>query len=218
MEDYPSNSNKSKRKLEEEAPKPVVIKSEDAVKNPKAEIVEQDALGLKSYFMNEIFNGVIKPAAQNTIMDISRSILNGIHDAIDDGLNAVVYKGEKPPRDRRESFTRTSYDAYYEDRRRRRRNSNSNREPVVSRSRSSFDYDNIIFPTKDEAKDALDTFIGIFQDNGIATVMDLYRSANIKSDNYMYTKYGWINIDSVRIVPVQDGYSIKLPKPMYIDD
>ena len=214
MEDYPSNSNKSKRKSEEK-PKPVVIKSEDEVKNPKAEIIERDALGLKSYFMTEIFEGVIKPSFQKTVMDISRSILDGVHNTIDDGLNAVVYRGEKPARTDRERYLKTSYYEYYD--RKRGRGRERSKEITVSRSRSSFDYDDILFPTKKAAEDALEAFLDTFEENGIVTVMDLYSSARVHSDNYMYNKYGWINLDSVRIVPVQDGYSIKLPRPTYID-
>ncbi len=213
MEDYPSNSNKSKRKREEK-PDPIVFHSEDGAKNPKAEIIERDAYNLKSYFMTEIFEGVIKPAAKKTFMDISRSILDGVHDTIDDGLSTIV--NGKPTRGERERYTRTSYDDYYE-RKRGGRKRESNRDIVVSRSRSGFDYDNIIFPTKEGAKSALDDLVDMFEETGYVTVMDLYSAAKVKSDNYMYNKYGWINLSDVRIVPVENGYSIKLPRPSYLD-
>lgn len=213
MEDYPSNSNKSKRK-DEEKPKPVVLSSEEGTKSAKAEIVEKDAYGLKSYFMTEIFEGVIKPAAKKTFMDISRSILDGVHDTIDDGLSTIV--NGKPTRENRERYSRTSYGEYYERKQGRRRD--TNREVTVSRSRSSFDYDDILFPSREDAKEALDILLDKFQEVGVVTVMDLYSSAGVRTDKYTYNRYGWIDLSSARIVPVKDGYSIKLSKPMYLDN
>lgn len=216
MEKYPSNSMKSKKKAEE-----VSIEKADAkdisTKDARLQIIEDDASGIKTYFINEIYEGVIKPSAKKTFMDISRAILDGIHDTIDDGLSALIHEEPSGSSRRRHasSYSRSSYQDYYD--RKNSRSGYSERKTSLRNARSAFDYQEVLFSDREEAKDALDRLFDLLEENGVVSVMDLYYCAGIKSDVYTYTKYGWIDLSSAKIQPVQGGYTIKLARPQYID-
>lgn len=218
MEDYPSNSNKSKEKKEVN-----ILYSDEDVLSPKEKVIKEDANSIKNYLKKDIFEDVIAPSLKRTAVDIFRNVLDGFRSTLEDGFIALVDK------DGRAGTSRTYSRPSYQDPYRYRTATIEKRSPRVNRDRaadenrrselttkSSRGFQNIVFPTIEKAKEAFDTFIDTFEDAGYVSIMDLYEAAQTSSDNYMYTKYGWIDISNAKIVPVSGGYSIMLSRPIYL--
>ena len=52
---------------------------------------------------------------------------------------------------------------------------------------------------------------------GIVTVADLYDMAGLTAP-YTSQKYGWMSVNGVNVVRTRDGYVLKLPRAVPIDD
>lgn len=215
--DYPSNSNKSKEKKEVN-----ILFSDDDVLSPKAAVVKEDADSIKNYLKKDIFEDVIAPSLKRTAIDIFRNVMDGFRRTLEDGFIALIDRdGKVGPG---YTYSRPSYQDPYRYRsvserrspRGNRAQSTEERHNTVSTTKTSGGFQNIVFPTEDEAKSAFDNFIDQFEDAGCVTIMDLYSAAGTSSDNYMYNKYGWIDISNAKIIPVSGGYSIKLSRPIYL--
>ncbi len=132
----------------------------------------------------------------------------GIRNALADAVSIALF-GEPgligPKRDR---GARIAYEKRYgEDRRDNRR----------SRFASGYDYDDIILDTRGEAERILDRLEDIIATYSIASVADLYDLAGVTNRGYTDNKYGWTDIRSAKVVPVRDGYILRLPKALPID-
>ena len=53
---------------------------------------------------------------------------------------------------------------------------------------------------------------------GVARVGDLYDLANVSTNNYMINRYGWTSVSTASVSRVSDGYIIKLPRPLALDN
>ena len=200
MDDFVPNSNKfkeeQKNKLaERKERKPIskVTKGKVKVKK-KSELhkladtfISEDAAKVKSYVIGDVLIPAIKKA---------------ISDIVTNGIDMILY-GETG-HSKRSSSSRISYSKYYDDRRDDRRSSTSS-------LRSRYDYDDVIFETRDEAKEVLERMDELIDLYGVASIADFYDLAGI-TGNYTDNKYGWTNLASADVVRVRDGYTIKLPR------
>jgi hypothetical protein len=78
-----------------------------------------------------------------------------------------------------------------------------------------------VFDTRTEAIEALDYLRDTIKDYGYASINDYYdtfKDANMKQ-TYTNERYGWFNLDEVKIehVPVPNGWVLVLPEPVSID-
>ena len=200
MDDFVPNSNKfkeeQKNKLaERKERKPIskVTKGKVKVKK-KSELhkladtfISEDAAKVKSYVIGDVLIPAIKKA---------------ISDIVTNGIDMILY-GETG-HSKRSSSSRISYSKYYDDRRDDRRSSTSS-------LRSRYDYDDVIFETRDEAKEVLERMDELIDLYGVASIADFYDLAGI-TGNYTDNKYGWTNLASADVIRVRDGYTIKLPR------
>lgn len=200
MDDFVPNSNKFKEEqknklVERKERKPIskVTKGKVKVKK-KSELhkladtfISEDAAKVKSYVIGDVLIPAIKKA---------------ISDIVTNGIDMILY-GETG-HSKRSSSSRISYSKYYDDRRDDRRSS-------TSASRSRYDYDDVIFETRDEAKEVLERMDELIDLYGVASIADFYDLAGI-TGNYTDNKYGWTNLASADVVRVRDGYTIKLPR------
>lgn len=155
-----------------------------------------DMSSIKEYLVMD----VIVPATKKMISEIVRN-----------GIDMLMY-GESG---RSKSYTgnsdKVSYRSYYGS------NDSSRSNSSNSRTRSVFDYDNIVIPTRQEAEEVIrrmDEIVEIYQ---MVSVADLYDLCGITDHNYMNAKYGWMNIRTAEAVRVRDGYILKLPRAMPLD-
>ena len=176
-------------------------KREQALENKKIEKVANGKLKKRSALSHDMENiktyalkDVLIPALQKAVVDIVRN-----------GVEMLVYRGEKPPSSRNSALPYVSYNKY---------GSSSDRRYSEPRS-VGYGIDDIVLETRGEAVEVLRHMDAIVDSYGVLSVLDLFDLVGIRStpnDN----KYGWTNIRSAEIVRVSGGYTIRMPKPLPI--
>ena len=206
MEDYRSNSNKSKEAANN-PPKPP-DKPETKKKEDKAPLItREDIKGVEDY----IWHDVIGAAVKKGLSEIAANGLKTISNFILDSFDLFLYKGEKKT-SRRDSNGQRNYRGMFkgeESRDEYRRSA-----PRVSGNK----YDNIYFDTRakaDKVLEDLDELISVYDK---ARVADLYDIVGITDFNYPANNYGWTNLATASVVREErEGklvYLLKLPRPV----
>lgn len=187
MEEYSSNSNKSKEnQAENEKSVEKIIEGE--VRTKKKSGLKSDMANLGSYLIKDI----ILPAAKNVTKDV-------VTKAID-----TILWGEDGKPSRSSSIT-PSYRSFYDNR------------PVASSTtvatRRAYAFDDIILNSRYDAEHVLDSMIDIVKKYGAVSVADMYDLVGV-AGNYTDNKYGWTDLrpELVRIERERNGgYILKLP-------
>ena len=193
--DYKPNSHKYKeeqknlpaerKKVEKVVTGKVKTKKKSEASKLKDIFISEDVSNVKSY----IFMDVLIPAAKKAISDI-----------VSNGIDMILY-GETRGR---KSSSGASYVSYRDYSRRDDRQD-------TSRTRTGYDYDDIILETRGEAEDVLERMNELIDMYDVVSVADLYDLVG-KSCNYTDNKYGWTNIRNAEPIRVRDGYLLKMPK------
>ncbi len=198
MNEYKSNSHRSKEEQREKITKKVVTgkaktKKKNEIQKFADVFISEDLSNVKNY----IFMDVLVPAIKKAISDI-----------VTEGIDMILYSGSRR-NPKKSSASKISYRSYYD------KNNHQDYTPV--RIRSSFDYDDIIFNSRGDAEVVLNTMEDIIEQYGVVSVGDLYDLADIPTTNYTINKYGWTNLKSASVLRVKDGYMIKLPKALSLN-
>lgn len=192
MEDYKSNSYKSKEAQKEPVPEKKVEKviSGSAKSKKKSGLqkisnvfIPEDVENVKSY----IFEDIIVPAVKDIILDAVRAFL-----------------GVEKRSGRNSTASKVAYRSYYE---------KENRRDYTSRTRAGYDYDDIILDNRGEAEEVLARMDELIATYGLVSVADFYDLVGV-TGNYTDNKYGWTDIRNASVIRVRDGYMIKLPKAL----
>ena len=195
MEEYKSNSHKSRQSQNDNIPekkveKVVIGSVKSKKKNGLQKItnvfVPEDVDDVKSY----IFEDIVIPAVKDIILDAVRAFL---------GVSGS-------PRGKSSASSKISYRKYYDDRDRQD-------SGHTTRTRTGYDYDDIILESRGEAEDVLERMDELIATYQLVSVADFYDLVGI-SGNYTDNKYGWTDIRNASVVHVRDGYMIKLPKAL----
>lgn len=207
MEDYKSNSNKSKMEQQEkpdEKKKMEKVVSGVAKTKKKSELtkftevfVSEDARDVKNYLLVDI----AIPAIKNVIYDL---VTNGLSFVLN-GRNAV--SGRTTP------ASKIAYNKCYTNSR------DAYQRPVSTprERRSTLDYDDIVIPTRGDAEVVLDTMAAAIEKYGHVSVLDLYDMVELDAP-YTADKYGWLDISSAKVIPARGGgYMLKLPRAVPLD-
>lgn len=196
MEDYKSNSDKSRQEQKTEKKVDAVISGGAKVRK-KGEIqkfadvfIAEDAGNVKSYIMME----VIVPAVKKAISDI-----------ITTGIDMILY-GESGRSRKNKTVSSVSYRSYYD------QGSERVRAGSMNSRRNTPDYDDILFDTRGAAEAVLDAMNDIISQYGTVSVSDFYDLARVPNDNFTMNRYGWTNIGGATAMRVRDGYILKLPR------
>lgn len=205
MEEYRSNSHKSKEAKEPVVPEKKVgrvitgsarTKKKTGLKKIKESIVSDDADSVKSYILMD----VLIPSIKEAISDIVRN-----------GIDIILYGEPKHSGKNRSNISRVPYRSFWDD-------PNKRRERAVPRPRGSYDYDDIEFESRGDAEMVLDTLNEIISSYHLVSVGELYDAAGISTSNYTLYNYGWSDLSRAEIVRTYGGgYVIRMPKPMPID-
>lgn len=164
-----------------------IVKKQPAYKRFFGAIAQEDGATLKDYILMD----VIVPAIKRGIEDVIHVWLFG--------------NGRSNSYDRASTKSTVSYRSYYDDRNKPTR--------VIS---SGYNYDDIVLPTRMEAEKVLQSMDDLIEAYGLVSVADYYDLVDVVSQ-YTDNHYGWTDIRNARIVRVNDGYLIKLPKAMPIN-
>ena len=211
MEEYKSNSNKSREKTDKQLPKeePKVTKVISGTAKTKKKsgvqkfadvFIAEDIANVKNYILNDIIIPTLKRALYDSFTDGLDMMLNG--------ASGQRYRG-------RRVGSRYSYDKAYS----RASYQRDNRNESTTRTRGSgFDYDTILFSNRGDAERVLMELEELISQYGIASVQDLYSAADL-SCPYTYNNYGWTDLRSADVIRARDddGYYIKLPKALPIN-
>lgn len=198
MEDYRPNSHRFKeeqKNLPEKKVEKVVSGTVTTKKKSKlADVfISEDIHSVKNYIVMD----VLIPAIKDAIEDI---ITNGIR---------MILRGDTAPKSK-SGTSYISYNKYSSDRR-------DDRRYDSNRTRSGYSYDDVKLESRGEAERVLSHMDDLIETYGHVTVADLYDLVGI-SGNYTDNKYGWTNISNAEPVRVRDGYILRLPKALPIDN
>lgn len=195
MEEYKSNSYKSKEK--EKAEKNVEKVVSGTVKTKKkGEIrkftdvfISEDVSNVKSYVLMD----VLVPAIKKAISDI-----------ITNGIDMILY-GETNRSKHNNGGNRPSYRSYYDER---------NSRDVRPQVRNVYSFDDVILDNRADAEEVLDSMGDIIESYGVVSVADMYDLVGV-STNYTDNKYGWTDLRTAHVERDRNGgYYIKLPKAL----
>lgn len=199
MEDYKSNSHKSKeaqppverKKLDKVVSGDVKVKKKSGVHKFTDVFISEDVSNVKSYILMD----VLVPAIKKAVSDI-----------VTNGIDMILYGGNGGPNKKRTNGGYISYNNYSD----RRRDDHSY---STTTTRSGYSYDEISIPSRGEAEEVLTRMDELIDTYGIVSVADFYDLVGVSCD-YTDNKYGWTNIRNAEVVRVRDGYKIKLPKAL----
>jgi hypothetical protein len=205
---YTPNSHKYKEEQKQNNAAPTEKRVQTIVKDPartrKNEVrkiadifISEDVSNVKNY----IFMDVLVPAIKKAIYDI-----------VTNGIDMFLYGGTGKGKNSNTPGAKVSYRNYYE-----QKNNSNYRGSENVRSNTGFEYDDIEFQSRGEAEAALKQMHDTVTRYGMVTVADLYDMAGLSAP-YTSQKYGWLSVNGVNVVRTRDGYVLKLPRAVPIDD
>lgn len=150
--------------------------------------ISEDAKNVKSYILTD----VVIPGIKKIICD---TVVNTIE--------TLFYGGS-----RRGSSSSIASKVSYRDYSRR---SDDRRDTSEARTKTGYNYDDIVVESRGEAEDVLCRMGEIIEEYGHVSVADLYDLVGI-TGNYTDNKYGWTNVRNADVRRVRDGYMLLLPK------
>lgn len=192
---FPSNSN-----IEKKESKPIKLKG-------SASIAKK---GFFDYLKESIFTIDLESIRSHILFDVLMPELRDtISDTIDGIKNAILYPGYSAPKRGyadRERYSRVSSSP-------KKRDSDA---PWGEKKQTG--YSNLKFQHRTDAEEVLNELRRLIHEYKVATVSDLYETANVPMDDRSYTtqSYGWDeihNLNDATIDPVPGGYLLNLPKP-----
>lgn len=197
MEDIKPNSHKYReeaKKVEKVVSRSAKVKKKSELNKFRDVFIAEDASTVKSY----VFMDVLVPAVKKLISDI-----------ITDGIDILLYGGTSNHK-KKSGSSKVSYRDYYA------RKDDRHSEP---RTRSRFDYDDIVFDTRGDAEAVLDQMQDVIDKYEFVSVADMYEMSDLPASAAPYTAndYGWTNLRTAEIIRVRDGYVIKMPKARPLD-
>lgn len=83
-------------------------------------------------------------------------------------------------------------------------------------SRSAYEIDLIILPTRAEADEVLTQLFDCVESYASVSVSDLYEMVGLEV-NFNDHKWGWVDLRGSKVTRTRDGYQLNLPRPEAID-
>lgn len=185
-------ASEERKKVEKVVTGVAKVKKKNKFGKLAGELISEDTSNVKSYLVQD----VLIPAIKNTIEDI---VTKGIR---------MFLRGDASGSRRDSQGSRISYGKFYD--------RDSDRRSIDTRPKNRFDYDDIIVESRGEAEAILSQMDEIIATYKFVSVLDLYDMVGITAP-YTADKYGWTDLRTARVVPVREGYVLKLPKAFPID-
>lgn len=209
MENYPSNSfrnreqrppERKKKEVKQVTVNAATPRKKSLTKRTKEVFISDDAGTVWEYILFDVALPAFKSMLSDMVSQGTDRMLYG---------EGQGYRRSRPTRGiTNYSRPSTSTPPWREESRDRR--------PTRVPSRSSYEFDDLIFPTRGDATIALDALTDLVDNYQMATVADLYSLAGGTAD-FTWEKWGWTDLRGSRIEQVRDGYLINLPKPQPLD-
>lgn len=202
MEEYKPNSNKYKQEQKELANDKRATK---IITNPVK--TQQKSSGFMGGFIVEDIKNVASHIVTDTLIPGAKKVL---YDMFTGGLSSLLFGGRGTPTPGGTNVAgRVAYRDFY--------SGSVYQAPVAPpRAATTYDYNEIIFTTRADAVDVLTRMDELIAKYRVVRVADLYDLVGMTC-NYTDNRYGWTNLSSADVVPVRDGFMIRLPKAMPIE-
>lgn len=201
MEEYKSNSHKSKEVAKQHAIEKVVS-GKVRVKKQRKGNLEKAAEIFTGQDLNSVKEHLIKDVLFPNIQKL-------LYDTITNGADTIIYGGKG--KNKRSDGTRVPYWRSYDS------GSGSNNEKSTYSGRGIYNFENLLFEKKQDAEAVLDSMQEIIDQFGVVSVADLYDLADVTIDNTTASNYGWKSIASAKSVATPDGWILSLSKPIYLN-
>ena len=160
---------------------------------------------------NSLFDEIMVPAIRSTTSDFVTTFVNSLifGDNRED-------RGRSGGRSGHRSYNRQYRESSY-GRQANRRRSTSRRDRAPRRVTETYEqFEDVFFQDRQDAQLVLDRMKDLIDDFDVATVLDLYTMVGSYSD-VTHQRWGWTNLDRVRVVPSTEGHLIDFPEPRYLD-
>lgn len=193
MDELKSNSYRSRmqqRDVESSEPKHIerVITSEVRTKKKS---------GIHKFLDVIIGSGGVEDVTERLSTDIRKSIANSITDVVQMALVGTTSRGNS-----NNNGNRISYRNNYQQ--------SGQNQSAVRVSKTTYDYEDIIFDTRGEAEKVLQSMDDVISRYGFISIGDMYDMVGITA-NYTDNKYGWTDLKGAHPERVNGGYILKLP-------
>ena len=201
MEEYKTNSHKSKEVTKQHAIEKVVS-GRVRVKKQRKGNLEKAAEIFTGQDLNSVKEHLIKDVLFPNIQKL-------LYDTITNGADTIIYGGKG--KNKRSDGTRVSYWRSYDS------GSGTNNEKQTYSGRGIYNFENLLFEKKQDAEAVLDSMQEIIDQFGVVSVADLYDLADVTIDNTTASNYGWKSIAFAKSVATPDGWILSLSKPIYLN-
>ena len=206
MDEYKSNSNKSKQQTAQAPPVASVAKGKVIEKTPAKKAMDnffaEDMKGVGTYIFKDVLIPGIKRILSTAIKGAVDTAFYGTGARFDDA------RGPRRPGQMVDYTQRNYFDG---------RDRSYGNTPVQTRTVS---IDNIIFESYGEAQDVVHGLQSLISQYGIASVAQMYDLAGVSiMGDYTKHNYGWTDLNSAntRIIETREGYILDMPKALPIE-
>lgn len=184
------------RKIQKVVSGTAKVKKKSEVRKFADIFIAEDAAEVKRFIVDDL----VVPGIKKLIVSIIKN-------------SAEMIFGETGERDRFSSGARLGYISYDKCSASRR----DDRRDRNTRSRTRFDYEDVIFESRADAENARMQMEEVIDKYGSVTVSDLYDMADLSAP-YTGNRYGWTNIRTAEPMRLRDGgYILKLPRIEVLD-
>jgi len=193
MEEYTPNSYKSKQEAAEPKIEPVIsapahIKKKNTLQKVADTFFVEDFATVRKYVLMEML-----------IPGVKRMVLKA--------LEMWMLKDKGGSKKNGQGVSTVSYRDYYE-------------QPAVDnrsyRNSDYADFDDILFETRGDAELVKSQMEDILTKYRVVRVSDMFELARMTAP-YTANRYGWTALSSAMVVPMRDGWTIKMPRAMPLD-
>lgn len=149
------------------------------------------------------FFTVTKEEIQNRFID--ELLIPGIKHSLEDFVHFILFQDRLRPSRRRDrdddrgGLRRIDYSGRYSD---------EVRDSFISRRAKQPE---LVFDTRDEAEEVLQTMFEYLDDYKRVTVKDLYTLADMPT-NYTMTDWGWYDLSDAVVLRCEEGFLLQMPK------
>ncbi len=206
MEEFPSNSHKSKEASTEKRVEKIVVGEVTIRKPPLGRRLANtffggDARGVVGYVLAD----VLLPAAKDMVAD-----------AISQGIEQLLF-GQTRSSSRRSAFRSTTPGTSYINYNRissptSRPTPRDEPRDISRRARSADNVDEITLETRAEGEGVIDALEELIRKYESASVSDLYSILGVTGE-FTDERYGWTDLRNARVSRSHGGYRLELPRP-----
>lgn len=206
MENYQTNSNRSKRDEPRREPESkniekVVIGEVQRRKKPLGKQFKEYFIGndARSVFASILLD-VLIPSAKDTMAD---AVSQGVELMLFGSARSTSRRTGRLPFSHSSQKTYTNYSTGSSFRR--------DEGPSLSRrARATHNFDEIILATRPEAEEVIDRLFDLIGKYGNATVADLYDLIGV-TGSFTDDKWGWTDLRGAGVERIRNGYVLNLP-------